>query len=241
MFSSALFKSLFFLISVGAAAYFLSSNDDENAKEKDSAGDIAEYPDKGPFSAIVEIGNTVVTADNGVVSYVAKMATDYDGAPKAYGPPEKNSLDSLANAGRPGKWWGVLTDSAGEPVIQGPDQPAPGYYISVTALRKSGPYKGQYKYIDASVIPYVAIPKALLDLGVRLGNLVKVSSGASDVFAVVADIGPAGKIGEGSAALKAALPTPSDGSYVYKIYTGIKVSSPYELSDINQAKLRLNT
>jgi hypothetical protein len=229
---------LFFLISVGAAAYFLKSGKSDNEKEKDGAGEIADYPDKGPFSAIIEVGDTVVTADSGVVSYVAKMSTDYDGAPKAYGPPGTNPLDALANAGRPGKWWGVLTDAQGNPVVQGPDQPAPGFYVSVTALRKRGPYEGQYKYIDASVIPYVSIPKALLDLGVRLGNLVKVSSGASDVFAVVADIGPAGKIGEGSAALKSSLPIPSDGVYVYKIYTGVRVSSPYDLSDIREAATR---
>lgn len=220
-----------FLISVGAIKIYQAI---AGREPKEDSGDM-DIPDQNPVNAIVSIGDVVVTSDGVSVVYVARMATDYDGAPTAYGPPGFKTLDVLANAGSDGKWWGVSTDKDGKPLVQDENQPAPGYYISTTSLRKSGPYKGQYKYIDATQVPYVAIPKALFDLGARLGQLVKVSSGAVFKWAVVADVGPAGKIGEGSDALKRSLPVPSDGLYVYKIYTGQKVASPYGLEEIARA------
>jgi len=68
-----------------------------------------------------------------------RMDVDVDGAPTAYGPKGKHTLDYLKNARLEGKPWkpivGYLTenDSPHAPVVQGPHDPAPGYYISQTA------------------------------------------------------------------------------------------------------------
>ena len=69
--------------------------------------------------------------------YIGGMAIDADGAPTAYHPNGTSGLDALGNAGRPGNWWALVTDtgtSAGTPVIQGAADPAPGFYVSTTSL-----------------------------------------------------------------------------------------------------------
>src|SRR5947209_18462960 len=53
--------------------------------------------------------------------YEAGMAIDVDGAPQAYHPePDSNlGLDFLANAGRQGNWFGIVTDNGqrdGDPI-----------------------------------------------------------------------------------------------------------------------------
>ena len=59
-----------------------------------------------------------------------------DGAPNAYGPPGKPALDYELNAHRgakaKGEVVGYLTKKDTTPEIQGPNDPAPGYYISAT-------------------------------------------------------------------------------------------------------------
>ena len=70
-----------------------------------------------------------------------RMEIDVDGAPNAYGPPGKKTLDYLINAhymerGEE-KIVGYLLedDDPKMPVIQGPQDPFPGYYVSTTLLR----------------------------------------------------------------------------------------------------------
>ena len=62
---------------------------------------------------------------------------DVDGAPNAYGPAGKPALDFLLNAhyiNRADKpIVGYLMDEHGRPILQGPKDPFPGYYISQTA------------------------------------------------------------------------------------------------------------
>jgi hypothetical protein len=58
-----------------------------------------------------------------------------DGSPRAYHRDPKLGLDFLANAGSTGRWGGLVTDSKGEPVVQGENDPAPGYYVSLTSLQ----------------------------------------------------------------------------------------------------------
>jgi hypothetical protein len=80
--------------------------------------------------------------------------------------------------------------------------------VSETALGDhSRPERDPRRYVDSLQVPYLAIPPELVAAGARLGDVAMVvcrSSGASSA-AVVADIGPHRKIGEGSMALATAL------------------------------------
>lgn len=173
----------------------------------------------------LRVGQTIVWQLRGqpALFYRAGMTIDADGAPKAYHPVSKKGLDALGNAGRPGNWWGIATHNGkrnGQPVIQGPNDPAPGYYVSTTAL--SDPtkrYTDPHRYVDATTIPYIIIPgKPKRAVGVHLRDLVRMGdfvlvvnrSNGQVAGAIVADIGPVGKLGEGSIALAEALGIPSD-------------------------------
>lgn len=135
------------------------------------------------------------------------LSLDYDGAPNAYAPDGHGTpLDKLANAGKPGNWWGIATDDVGQPLVQGPGEPYPGYYISTTALSWPGQSRTS-KYVDSTQISFLSLPPAFKDLGARLGDLALVSSsqtGASR-WALWADVGPRKKLGEGSQQLARAL------------------------------------
>src|ERR1700712_319165 len=71
---------------------------------------------------------------------VTRMDIDVDGAPNAYGPPGKKTLDYLSTAhyrARPsGEIVGYLTDDDHPkvPIVQGPHDPYPGYYVSTTHM-----------------------------------------------------------------------------------------------------------
>jgi hypothetical protein len=150
------------------------------------------------------------------------MTIDADGAPKAYHP-DNIGLDDLENAGEPGEWWAIVTDnlkSDGNPIVQGDDDPAPGYYISMTAL-----YDGTKeetdprRYVDATEIPYIVLPQNddetfLKKAKVKLGDFAAVYNGENGklAFAIFADTSElfAGgekttRFGEGSIALADAL------------------------------------
>jgi hypothetical protein len=58
--------------------------------------------------------------------FIGGMTIDADGSPHAYHP-DNTGLDNNSNAkNAKGEWVGVVT-VAGQPVIQGADDPAPGY------------------------------------------------------------------------------------------------------------------
>ena len=135
-----------------------------------------------------------------------RFDVDVDGAPNAYGPPGKKTLDVLRNAHYRG--WrnapivGYLTedDHPNVPVVQGSGDPYPGYYISQTAYtdrartRPSDPLR----YVDASRINYVVRGDAARARGVRLGDFVAVHSWATGrtAFGIVGDAGnPSGDEG----------------------------------------------
>src|ERR1700751_2079744 len=69
-----------------------------------------------------------------------RMDVDVDGAPRAYGPPGRETLDDLRNAhsmgDRSARMVGYIGADAPPhgPVVQGPRDPAPGYYVSQTAF-----------------------------------------------------------------------------------------------------------
>lgn len=182
------------------------------------------------MASTLQVGPTTVHLD-GAVLWKSGLAVDFDGAPNAYHPPTRANpstgrppgLDALANAGRPGNWWGIVTkgnDGKGEPVVQGPGDPYPGFYVSSTSLTDPARhYANPRRYVDAMTVPYVSLPSRSAHgfprfeavVGLRLGDLVMVRYATTWVAAIYADVGPEGKIGEGSAALALALELPLSG------------------------------
>lgn len=135
------------------------------------------------------------------IMYKAKFAVDADGSPRAYGP-NNTGLDWTANAGSPGNWWGVVTDVSGNPVIQNSGNPYPGMYVSTTSLVNS-----QYsstnplRYVNSETVPFYVIPTAVKSIGgIAIGDVAYVYNTVTGLgrFAIYADSGPAGKLGEGS-------------------------------------------
>ncbi len=128
------------------------------------------------------------------------MSIDADGAPRAYSPTPEAGLDALEHAGSPEGWNGIATDDDGDPILQGPEDPAPGYYVSTTALEDHAyPPERQQRYVDASVVPYLALP--VTEDGPQLGDLALVLNTrtrkmSAAIFADIADVP-----GEGSIAL----------------------------------------
>jgi hypothetical protein len=149
-------------------------------------------------------------ADSQAFFFVSGMTIDADGAPNAYHP-DDTGLDELANAGTPALWNGIITDRDGNPLIQQEGDPFPGYYISCTSLSdETRKFTDPTRYVNASKIPYVALPEDIADRGgAALGDfavVMNLRSGKSS-FAIYADIGT---LGEGSVALADALGIWSD-------------------------------
>ena len=137
---------------------------------------------------------------------VTRMEIDVDGAPNAYGPPGKKTLDYLSNAhyrARPtGPIVGFLTDDddPSVPIIQGPHDPYPGYYVSTTHfVDRTRDTKDPLRYVDATKINYVVLGDEAKQRGARVGDFVAVYSKRHkrSVYGIVGDSGnPSG--GEGS-------------------------------------------
>jgi len=135
-----------------------------------------------------------------------RMDVDVDGAPNAYGPPGSNTLDDLRDAhyrARAGaEIVGYLTDDddPSVPILQGPNDPCPGLYISQTAFTdpaRTDP-RDVLRYVDATKINYVVLGNAARRRGARLGDFVAVYSKRThrSVFAIVGDSGnPSGDEG----------------------------------------------
>jgi hypothetical protein len=159
----------------------------------------------------------VIEEDDGSVTFVAGATLDGDGAngqsgeAPCYAPASYagSTLDVIANAGHPGEWWGVVTDTgkpAGTPLVQGEDDPKPGAYVSVTALNLPDaegnglPDRSPFKYVDSATVPYISLPKLVIQRasGVVLGCrcVVTNSKNNATVEGVVADSGNNDHIGE---------------------------------------------
>jgi Fungal chitosanase of glycosyl hydrolase group 75/D-alanyl-D-alanine carboxypeptidase len=193
------------------------------------------------------------TTDVNAAVFRAKMAIDADGAPKAYNSNDSIALDSLVNAGRPGNWFGVVTDtgrSDGEPVVQKQGDPAPGFFVSATTLTNPGfARESPLHYVDADTIPFVALPgggrfsQFTSQKVLRLGDLGVAFNKANGkmCFAMFVDIGPSKKIGEGSIALARALgipPSPKTGGtdarqVVYVVFASTGVGRGLTVQEIN--------
>jgi len=180
--------------------------------------------------------------DSAPYFFATGMTIDADGSPNAYNA-ENTGLDDLANAGQPGHWDGVLQDAAGNPLVQGPDDPFPGYYISCTSLadRTKRPLDPT-RFVDASKIPYVVLPREVAwESGTRLGDLAVVMNRRSGAwsYAIFADVGT---FGEGSIALADNLGIRSDarrggtwGGVFYLVFPGSGNGQPRPVDEINDA------
>jgi hypothetical protein len=152
-----------------------------------------------------------------------RVDVDVDGAPTAYGPPGKKTLDYLRNAHRMGRRDAPIVGYLLEdkpphrPVVQGRHDPAPGYYVSQTAFEDES-VENQHdprRYVDATKINYVVLGDRARSMGARLGDFVAVYSRRTGcaVFGIVGDSGnPSGD--EGSLHLLQALGYPfRDGKH----------------------------
>ncbi len=179
-----------------------------------------------------------------VLVYTSGMTIDADGSPRAYHPVSDSGLDALANAGRKGNWWGIVTDKKGEPVVQDKDDPYPGFYISTTSLvdgtkKETDPAR----YVNSDSIPYIVIPNnAMMLAHAKKGDIALVQNlrNSKTSFAIFADVGPKDKIGEGSMKLAENLgidSSPRSGgqadSVKYTVFCGSGNGKPRAISQID--------
>jgi hypothetical protein len=156
---------------------------------------------------------TRVERIRGAVVFTAGMEIDADGSARAYGPPgcPIEPLDHLANAkSKDGSRYVAVVCIAGQPVVQGDDDPCPGCFVASTALADHSKTAGDpTRYVDSESVPFIVVPSDLHAFGVRLGDVAMVTFGGKSIGAIVADIGPHGHFGEGSIALADAVGVPS--------------------------------
>lgn len=169
-----------------------------------------------------QVSVRLAPAPSGALIYEAGLAIDADGGRHAYRDDDKG-LDTIKNAcptDRTKLCYGILERTPGDRVKQAP--PNDAYYVSLTTLvdaskRESDPDR----YVDSEQVAYVVLPlRTLARMAaaegaaaqrLRLGDLafVRNRKNGRSAFAIFADVGPAGKIGEGSIALAEALQLPS--------------------------------
>lgn len=148
--------------------------------------------------------------------YRSIMTIDADGSPRAYNP-QNTGLDDLKHAGRPGHWTGIVTHNDkpwGRPVIQKSTDPAPGYYVSRTALSDFNKrFTDPSAYVNSEKIPFIVLPRKN-SFGAVLGDMAVAYNIKNGKFAYAiyadTDVG----IGEGSIALARMLginPNPRTG------------------------------
>jgi len=185
--------------------------------------------------------------------YKSGFAIDADGAAQAYHPDDAPGLDALKHAGHPGNWWALVTDNqkrGGRPILQGEGDPAPGFYVSMTALYDPdrASVGDPKRYVDAAEIPYVVLHPRALHFA-KLGDFATVVNlkNGKVAGAIVADESAARlPVGEGSIALADALDIDSDArtggqdkNIVYVVYPGSGNGKPREAEEIAAQAERL--
>jgi Fungal chitosanase of glycosyl hydrolase group 75 len=140
--------------------------------------------------------------------FTSGMTIDADGSPRAFHPISDLGLDDLANAGKKGNWWGIMTNNGetyGKPIVQGPTDPAPGFYISQTGLEDTTKKeRDPRRYVDAEKVPYVVLSgTSKQNFGAVFGDYMVVYNieNGKYAFGMYGDNWPTLKIGEGSIAL----------------------------------------
>ena len=177
-----------------------------------------QVPGLEPCPAISAKGRTVIEAGRRAVEVLVKMDVDVDGAPNAYGPKGKKTLDILKHARapkdseHPGEIVGYMTEyEGGPPTIQKAGDPLPGYYVSQTDIAdlSNKRMEDPRRYVDATRMNYVVQGKVAREAGVVMGDFVTVYSCRTGkrVYAIVADSGNESGA-EGSLALVRALGYP---------------------------------
>lgn len=178
--------------------------------------------------------------------FVSKMAIDADGSPRAYHPQNKG-LDDLAYAGSTGNWWALVTDNgekSGNPIIQGSDDPYPGYYISTTSLNdRRYALDDPKRYVNSEKVPYFVLPPEIIEItGTELGDIAYVYNqrNGKGCFAIFADTGPRNKLGEGSMYLAEQLGIPNnprsggqDADVLYLVFPFSGNRQPRSIKEIN--------
>jgi len=153
---------------------------------------------------------------SGATMYRAKMYIDSDGSPRSYGP-SNTGLDWTANAGYPGNWWALVTDAAGDPIIQTASDPYPGMYVSTTSLVDSHyGTTNPLRYVNSETVPFIAMPtNVLASGGIHVGDVGYVynTTTGQSCFAIYADAGNTTSIGEGSIYLASQIGVDPDVRY----------------------------
>ncbi len=171
-----------------------------------------------PCPVIDARGHALTVHGRKAVEVRVKMDVDVDGAPNAYGPKGKKTLDVLKHAMAPkgttdaGKVVGYMTDyDGGPPTVQRKGDPFPGYYVSQTdfADESNKRMEDPRRYVDATKMNYVVQGKVAREAGVEMGDFATVYSCRTGklAYAVVADSGNESGA-EGSLALVRALGYP---------------------------------
>ncbi|MCU0445207.1 MAG: glycoside hydrolase family 75 protein [Microscillaceae bacterium] len=204
------------------------------------------------FMEIAEISLYDWVESKSFYFFESKMAIDADGSPRAYHP-EDIGLDKLSYAGYEGNWWALATDNDepnGNPIIQGENDPYPGYYVSMTALGDRR-YKNNdpRRYVNSEKIPYIVLPPRVIEVtGAKLGDIAYVYNRKTKrgCFAIFADVGPGDKIGEGSIYLAGQLGiknNPRNGGQsegvVYMVFPFSGNGQPRTLNEINELGKKL--
>ncbi|HKS75674.1 MAG TPA: glycoside hydrolase family 75 protein [Terriglobales bacterium] len=181
--------------------------------------------------------------------YQAGLAVDADGAYRAYHPNNRLGLDSIEHAGHPGNWWALATDTGtpkGRPLVQGKNDPALGYYVSMTSLFDASIHDehNPRRFVDAQSIPYVVLPPKGFKHA-KLGDfatVVNLRSGKVEGAIVADESAPEVPMGEGSMALADALgidSNPRSGGVqkgvAYVIFPGSGNGKPRALDEIVSA------
>lgn len=188
------------------------------------------------------------------IFYKSGLAVDADGAFRAYHPDDRLGLDSLVHAGHSENWWALVTDNEkrnGRPILQRQGDPAPGFYVSTTALYDpdNPNVRDPRRYVDASEIPYIVLHPKALNFA-RLGDfatVVNFQNGKTSAAIVADDSTSNLPVGEGSIALAKALGINSDprsggterDDVVYIIYPGSGNGRPRGLQEIAANSKRL--
>ena len=171
-----------------------------------------------PCPVIPARGRSTMVDGRRAVEVLVKMDVDVDGAPNAYGPKGKKTLDVLAHAMAPkgttdaGKVVGYMTDyEGGPPTIQRAGDPFPGYYVSQTDFADASNKRMEdpRRYVDATRMNYVVQGKIAREAGAGMGDFAVVYSCRTGrtAYAIVADSGNESGA-EGSLALVRALGYP---------------------------------
>lgn len=175
-----------------------------------------------------------VIHSNSAILFTAGMTIDADGAPNAYAP-HNRGLDYTANARGAHGWVALVTNDDGRPIVQKRGT-FRGFYVSTTSLQQPNVdnLRNPKRHIDAIKVPYIALPSDFARrFNIQLGDFAVVLNQANgrSAYAVFADVGPKGRIGEGSIALAKQLGIPAnprhdsaEGGITYLIFPGSALS-----------------